>query len=218
MICKRIAVLVFCTLLSACSDPQPQPEPTPEPPPVEEPAPEPEPEPEPPPTGALPSDYVAIAFANDIHLNPDSGSGMTRKLSISWNQSVVDVRYVIENCTFALADGAEPLFHMTMPEAQSFAAFGEQLNARGRGHWTRQLSKQNRRAKPSHAEYNPAFETQTEAKKRKGSLRLGDEGFSEYMELLNDQLRQAQLLRDALSGQPGVGVRYDSIQGWCQEQ
>lgn len=181
----------------------------------------------PPSTGRSPEDYITRARAGRCSTDPYSTDNtdlcleLFKEIQESASRGWRDFLVLIEHCPWALEPNPGALFPIDYSEAEATASVGAALDREGWGFMQR-LGEPNRRCDPDDPEHDPAFgpwpPEEGEGRTNVRKDRFSNPGGTGYRDRLREHLRYASELRSYLNGQPGEGVRWDSIAGWCQRQ
>lgn len=176
--------------------------------------------PPPPPPSPSPEDYYMLSHAGtyvEDAVNCKEHSGMVMDVCQSlcpwacWR----DPEHVAIHCPWGCLDGSDPLFDLTADEMLRFSQVAQELHDAGK-RWMRRLPRVNRRADPSHPEYDPRFEKRSDVRKtvypdgRVPEFKLWQEAHAAHRS-------QAYAFRYAAQSDPIREIcAYDSIRGWCE--
>jgi hypothetical protein len=178
------------------SVPTPVPLPMPAPEPVPDSVPIPPPPPDHTPTA---SDYITRAVAGKWEAEFSTGEAyeLYIRLQDCWWMGNVDLAHVATKCPDLCADGAEPIFPLTVDGMKAAAKVGADLVAEAQkfiGHWN---------------EDHKDFPARSRIRKRV---------YGNYTMRLKAHLVLGSEQRSALAGITGTGQIFDSIKGYCEHR
>lgn len=162
----------------------------------------------------IPSDYITRTRAGNCVADPTSRANtglcgdLFHEIQENASRGWRDLLVLAERCPWSLEPHAGAVFPINLDAVEAKAELGSILDSQGWGFMVR-LGEENRRCSEQ-----PPFCGRTNVRKDRFS---NDEGTG-YRDKLRAHLEWAESLRLSLEGQPGFGVRFDSVRGWCNEQ
>ena len=190
------------------------PPPTPPGPTITTTVPLPPPEEPPPPPEAEPSDYITIERAN-CPATPAT-EGLCEDLRVELQELTWggwrDIEYVATYCAWALLPGTDAYIQRTRGEMLEFADAGLELLGRGQGFVAR-LGLVNHRCPLTHQSHEHGW---VDDDRFCGRTEVQRARLSEFRFEVREHMAEAYEIRADLEGEPGEGVRWDSMAEWCR--
>lgn len=163
---------------------------------------DPPPPPPPPDDGPRPEDYITITRANCPAELPKPGlcGELHAELQENIWAGTRDLLFVANRCQWALKPDPEPVIPMTPGELLDLAELGVALDREGMG-FLHRLGEVNRRC--------------PEQERFCGRTNVRRDRISAFRSAVRDHLSDAHVVRSYVRGQPGEGVHWNSLRGWC---
>jgi hypothetical protein len=155
-----------------------------------------------PPAHTNPEDYLTLKRA--VSVAAELESELQESAWAGWR----DIVTVYTVCPWACAPYPDARFPFTVDEMMDLAIEGATLDEAGTQFLGR-LAEVNRRCRQEHPEHDLRFCGRSEVRRDR---------LAAFRSRLSSHLAVARGLRDALAEEPGRGVAWDSIAGWCRSQ
>ncbi len=186
-----------CPDCEGCEVPEPEPDPVPPPEP---------PEPEIP--GPGPELYMKLTRGEELlgFKNSKNPGLIAETQDLEVNGRIAAV-HVLGKCSWSLADGRYPFFHLTAEEMAGYSVELGKLVKQSRQNFQKRLVEPNRRCDKDHKEYHVSYCKVSNV--RKDVWRPWYAGFKEwlgYVRSLEDQVAHCRKF---------LNENYDNIRGWC---